>query len=527
MSFQLPPPFRRLFSAQSRWAAELVAFLAHTAGRAEAAGAWYARIDELYGDLSGQRAPERDPNVHRLLGAIPGCSPADLIVALHTLFGLICDGLAVARFGARTSPPLREIAAYPPTRFLRAVREIASGRTYDDLGVRPSGNPLPLDWFLDHVSSKELPLLRDAVGAVADLGDTVGELPPFADLPQRIYAALMPKNFLHGQGEFYTPPWMARLLLDDAGWAPAQSLVDPYAGSGVFLLAAIDKAASLGCSCREVLPKLCAVDRSPAAYVALRTNLLLALARDSGGPSGAAQLPIRCADSLLPAADCGGDKFMPPADVLVTNPPWVGWEYIPQPYRERLTAAWRKYSLFIAKGRDASFLKEDLSTLALVAAWDRYLKPDGASAVVVRPAAMHSHLAGRGLRRLSRLPDSGPLHLRGIRLFTGLRPFTGTEAPAAAWNLVKGAPTAFPVPVIEWRPKQDHWQPKLLSSLAEVRRAVVETERSAERSDPADAGSPWVIGDADCQRERGPWSVRTLTRSAAGYSRAGPMRFII
>ena len=477
MTFRLPPPYRRLLPSHSRGAAELVGFLTRAAGRAEGAGIWRTRIDDLYGDLSGQRGLERDEGVRRLLAAGPGCSTPDLVVALHTYFALICDALAVGRFGAGATPSLTEMARRPSARLLQTLRDLGSGRPYHNLGVRPSGNPLPLDWYLDQVSSKERPLFRETLAGLAGVCDGLGDLPPFADLPQRIYAALMPRNLRHVLGEFYTPPWMARLLLDDAGWRPDRSLVDPYAGSGVFLLAAMEKAASLGCSGRDVLPKLGAIDRSPAAYVALRANLLLALARDPAGRSDGTRLPILCADSLLP----DGAGFPPPADVLVTNPPWVGWEYIPRAYRDRLTAAWQKYSLFTAKGREASFLKEDLSTLALVTAWDRRLKAGGASAVVVRPAAMHSHLAGRGLRRLSLFPDSAPLSLRRIRLFTGLRPFAGTDAPAAAWRLEKGAATVFPVPVVEWGAQGGRrW--------------------SAERSDPADPGSPWTIGDPDCHR---------------------------
>ena len=145
----------------------------------------------------------------------------------------------------------------------------------------------------------------------------------------------------------------------------------------------------------------------------------------------------------------------PPADVLVTNPPWVGWEYIPRTYRDRLTAAWQKYDLFTAKGREASFVKEELSTLALVAAWDRYLKAGGTSAVVLRPAAMQSHLAGRGLRRLSlvrRLDAPSPATHPSLHRLAALR---RDRVPAAAWLLQKGAATVFPVPVVEWRPQRD------------------------------------------------------------------------
>ncbi|HVS35306.1 MAG TPA: N-6 DNA methylase [Gemmataceae bacterium] len=489
MRIPLPSSYLRLLPSRSPRAAELVRLLADAARRTDGLDGWRAAIGDLYGDLSGQRALDRDREMQRFTAGRPGIALPDLIVALQTYYALICDGLALGRYGVGAVPPLREWSAYPAARLRRSLAELASGGLFHKLGVEPSRNPLPLDWYADRLSSKALALLGETLADVADLCDALDVLPPFIDLPQRIYAALMPKNLLHILGEFYTPSWMAQLLLDDARWEPSQSLMDPFAGSGAFLLAAIEKAASLGCACRELLPRLCAVDRSPAAYVALRANLLLALARDPGG----VRLPIHCADSLL-------DPLPPPADVLVTNPPWVGWEYIPRTYRRRLSAAWNRYSLYTAKGREASFLKEDLSTLALVVAWDRCLRNGGVSSVVVRPAAMHGRLAGRGLRRLSLFPDATPLGLRRIRLFTDLRPFRGTDAQAAAWLLEKGAATVFPIPVLEWKPKERCRRSDAVLSVAEVRRTIVETERVAERTDPSDSGAAWIIGDRTCCR---------------------------
>ena len=109
-----------------------------------------------------------------------------------------------------------------------------------------------------------------------------------------------------------------------------------------------------------------------------------------------------------------------------------------RPYRARLNPAWRHYSLFTARGRDAAFLEEDLSTLALITTWDRYLRPGGMSAVVLRPASMQSHLAAQGLRRLSVRAEADPLALNLIRVFDGIRPFVGTAVSAATWCLTKG-----------------------------------------------------------------------------------------
>jgi hypothetical protein len=120
--------------------------------------------------------------------------------------------------------------------------------------------------------------------------------------------------------------------------------------------------------------------------------------------------------------------------------------------------------------------------------------------VVLRPAAMQSQLAARGLRRLSLFADAGPLSLRRIRVFTGLSVFSGTDARAAVWCIVKGGATTFPVPVVEWRPKKAGMRFDPFESLADVRRNIEERRLIAERSDPRDPGAPWTLGGLVCQQ---------------------------
>ena len=50
-------------------------------------------------------------------------------------------------------------------------------------------------------------------------------------------------------------------------------------------------------------------------------------------------------------------------DVIIGNPPWVNWEYMPEEYRRGSQHLWIDYNLFSAKGRDLSFSKEDISAL--------------------------------------------------------------------------------------------------------------------------------------------------------------------
>jgi hypothetical protein len=467
---------------------QLVSFLIRHVGRMEpaAASAWHTRLAEVYGDLGGQRAFKLDRDAQRYREGDARATDCDIIVGLQTYFALVCDALAIAHLQGELSLPSGHRAAR------KTLTEISSGRIFESLGVTPASNPLPFDWYVAHLSANEIALVRAIMATIISLAECLSGLPRYLDVTQWLHAQIMPRNLLHVLGEFYTPPWLAELLLEDVDWKPDQTLVDPYAGSGVFLLAALERAARLGCEPVAALAMLAGMDLNPVAYVACRTNLLLRTVDPARKNRPSLRLPIVCDDALL------AEPVAAHADVLVTNPPWVGWEYMSRPYRERLNPLWKQHELYTARGRDAAFLKEDLSTLALITAWDRYLRPGGRSAVVVRPACMQSRLAGRGLRRLSIQPDSQPLALRLIRTFNGLRPFANTAVAAAAWVVEKGAARRFPIEVEEWRSTPVAWQPTPFSSLHEVRRHMEDVPLVAARSDPGDSGSPWTIGSSAC-----------------------------
>lgn len=480
-------------------------FLRAARARGTARHAWQQHIDDLYGALDGQRALALDRTASRYSSH----DARTLIQTLQTYFVLVADLIAVARL--RRGDPLSRL---PAGRLRAALQSLAAGRQWKSLGIDAPLPSVPFDWYVSHIKARELEAFRGVMRAAEAIA---AEERASLDPMQELYGRLMPRNLLHATGEFYTPPWLAQLVLEDSRWTPEQTLLDPFAGSGIFLLTALQHAVALGSRPLTVLERLGAIDRNPVACVAARTNLILQLADTLGDEQ--VNLPILCSDSLQ-------DDHSPlpsRADVLVTNPPWVGWEYLPRAYRARLNPEWKRYDLFTAKGREAAFLKEDLSTLALVSAWDRFLRPGGRSAVVLRPAAMQSHLAARGLRRLSLREEGEALALERIRLFPGLRVFGTAQAPAATWSLLKTGdrPTRFPVPVIEWQGPTGR-QPTAASTLATVRQQVTERHLTAARSDPDDTGSSWTIGDsrtlqaAAALAGANPYQVRTGVFTGGG-----------
>ena len=454
----------------------IIGYLAESAGRDKS----LERVSLFHGGADGQRV--LSPQVVRdYTGAGEAYDTGLFAVGLEVYFSVLCHLVSAAALTPDRMRFLEEMRQAPAAEFLRCVVDVFSGRFHARHGVDVFLVAPDSPWISDQaVERLELPLKEIILLLLKEIEDGRFDV---GDPMQRLHSAVFPSNLSHAAGQFYTPPWLAEFVLTSTGWVPGERIIDPFCGSGVFLLSALRAALSKGHAIAEIAPTLVGIDISPAAACAAKTNLLLAYARHDRKKIPELAINILCADSLFPAVaqgrppgsdsvSSGRSVEMPvdkaaspeerpsaesdavfrvgPADVLLTNPPWVGWEYIPRNYRESLNPAWQVYSLFEHRGMKAAFLKEDLSTLCVPAALDRYLRNHGRAGLILRQSTMKSDLAGRGVRRLSIFKDSDPLELTHIHDLGNLNVFDGAVAPAAVWLLNKGKKTSFPVPVSCW-----------------------------------------------------------------------------
>ncbi|HNT00240.1 MAG TPA: hypothetical protein PLJ27_14995 [Polyangiaceae bacterium] len=559
---------------------------------------WATRFCHVYGELAGQRRVDIAEIQAWAGDAGAKYTTHDIIFGIQTYYVLVVDLLAVAALEKSPSRFLRDAASATHPDFIKLLRDISTGRALESRGVFGALAAFDFDWYVDVMGAKDTQALRALFGLIADRWPVMEGAFRALDPLSALYSSLLPRNLLHVLGEVHTPAWLAEMLVADSGWVPGQRLLDPFGGSGVFVLAALRQARRAGVSPFEVLPTLCAIDLNPIACAAARANIVLALARETQWPRHEVFLPILGGDALAPALVHQrsasqsplppqqvrvsvdgelqpvpvGDNARPdervvceaiarygiqlprwfapaangsaptafkeaafrpsmkdrrfweqlailalhPADVVATNPPWVGWEYMARPYRAYLEPAWLTYGLFTAKGREASFLKEDLSTLALVTAWDRFLRDGGTSVTVLRSNTMTSSLAARGLRRLSLFPSSCPIRLEEVRVFDGLKVFPTAQVEAATWRIVKGSSTNFPVPVRVVGRATSRWQPDPTSYLEQVADHLSTREAVVERVVESEPGSRWIVGLADCVA-----SVRVLTGVNSYVGRTG------
>lgn len=64
------------------------------------------------------------------------------------------------------------------------------------------------------------------------------------DLLKRLYQYLIPQQVRHRLGEYYTPDWLAELILNEVGYDgnTLKRIIDPACGSGTFIIFAIQRA---------------------------------------------------------------------------------------------------------------------------------------------------------------------------------------------------------------------------------------------------------------------------------------------
>lgn len=418
------------------------------------------------------------------------------------------DGYQLAR-SSRAVPFLAAWYGLPQTR-LRPAELLLAVQTYYALVVRllirqvvPGGDIRlglgpehdPWSWCLAVRSDRVNELVTRVWAAMRSFQPPVpgGELPA-EDLFAQLYQAVFPRRYRHALGEYYTPPWLVRQLLDEVGYCgqPEVRLLDPACGSGAFLIQAIGRLRAAGSPkkrpsarnalLRRIASSIVGLERDPLAVLTARANYLLAV-RDLLDRDVRVEVPVYCCDSILAngptgVPECG--QF----DCVVGNPPWIAWDHLPLEYREATGPMWRRYGLFSLSGKEARHGggKKDLSMLMVWVAADRWLKPSGRLAMVVPQTLLQTKGAGDGFRRF-RLGEAGPpLRVLRVNDFVALPPF----AEAANWTatilLEKGKPTRYPVPYLRWLPGRNAPQ-----------------RYRARPVDPQRPGSPWLVWPQGCK----------------------------
>jgi len=318
-----------------------------------APGSLFPRVETLYeewkrifGIVYGQELVKAQRDAHALARRYHVTEFTDLkplLFAVHTYYALFMKLLAAELLSLQQGALLASVAEQLPPltgELLRSrLEELEKGTWFEAQGIR---NFLEADffgWYLSAWNGDIDAAVRSLARALAEYEPATGTLAPEAtrDLLKKLYQRLVPKELRHDLGEYYTPDWLAELVLNDVGYAgnPEERLLDPACGSGTFLVLAIRRILdyaqdSLAWRARgerelvaRILENLVGFDLNPLAVIAARTNYLLALGplvRHLAGKD----LPVYLCDSILTP------KTIRPAQVPQESP-----DSIPVPSSQR------------------------------------------------------------------------------------------------------------------------------------------------------------------------------------------------
>ena len=347
------------------------------------------------------------------------------------------------------------------------------------------------------------------------------------DCIKQMYEAIIPKELRHALGEYYTPDWLAEetlnTVLDFEDIDIKKSFIDPTCGSGTFLFKTISEKRKAGCSLEEILSSVSGIDINPLAVMTAKTNYLLAII-DLIDKTKEIEIPVYNADIVKFDEILSDEPFLDfmqaenpqfeilkyaaldkakvfsqkKKDVIIGNPPWVNWEYMPEEYRRGSQHLWLDYNLFSAKGRDLSFSKEDISVLITYIVMDKLLKDGGILAFVIRQGVFKSAQNGVGFRSFRLKDECGIKVLRADDL-SKIRAFDNATNSTALVYLKKGDDTSYPVPYILWKKRNDLKKLSFngYSELREVKSQMTLIRQKAMPAVEDDITSIWLTANED------------------------------
>lgn len=267
----------------------------------------------------------------------------ELLFSVHTYFVFLmkliaAELLTISETSFRSSFS-HDLAHADKQALLTKLDEIEAGGVYARRGITNFLEGDFFRWYLDAFSPRLEEAIRDIARAFSDFEPATSTINPDStrDLLKKLYQYLVPQEVRHKLGEYYTPDWLAELVLNEVGYDgnTLKRLIDPACGSGTFIVLAIKRAIEHGQAERlhrvEIVKRIVAhiwgFDLNPLAIIASRTNYLFALG-DLVYDLESFEIPIYLADSVL-WPESGGQIQLGIAGDVVHIPTSIATFFVP------------------------------------------------------------------------------------------------------------------------------------------------------------------------------------------------------
>ena len=276
---------------------------------------WKRLFGIVYGEQFAAHQKEEAEKLASMYGVTKETDFQELLFSVHTYFALLMKLIAAELLNLRdgsyaTSFSVRLAHAEGSAQLKEHLSEIEDGGTYSKRGVQNFLEGDFFHWYLNAFSPAVRDAIKDIAAALSDFEPATTSVNPAAtrDLLKHLYQYLVPSEVRHNLGEYYTPDWLAELVLDEVGYDgnTLKRVLDPACGSGTFLVLAIQRARAYGLAQNEppletvkrIVANIWGLDLNPLAVIAARTNYLFALG-DLVYDLPSFEIPIYLADSVL------------------------------------------------------------------------------------------------------------------------------------------------------------------------------------------------------------------------------------
>ncbi len=340
------------------------------------------------------------------------------------------------------------------------------------------------------------------------------------DLFKQLYQDIVPPTVRHDLGEFFTPDWLAELVLDEIGYDGdgTKSILDPACGSGTFIVQTIkrfqkyadDHHIAENSRLTTILKNIQGLDLNPLAVLASKANYLIQIANLlKAFPVEGFEIPVFLTDVINGNGGVNAHKapfLEDDFDFVCGNPPWVNWENLPSDYREKTKNLWSEY-LLVPKshGMGLGKTKRDLAMLFTARCLDRYVKKGGRYGFII-PYTCFKSQAGSGFRKFlasGRLQtermvngvqeDHIPINVQNVHDLVELYPFEGAITRTAMLVIEKAGTTIFPIPCTIWQNRGSQGIPVDLL-LTQVKCHTTRVPMLLAPIDIENCETPWMVG---------------------------------
>lgn len=238
----------------------------------------------------------------------------ELLFSVHTYFAflmkLIAAELITLKETAFTSSFSEQLTHTTADELKTELEDIENGGIYAKRGITNFLEGDFFRWYLDAWSPQLEDAIREVTRKLSEFEPATSIIKPDSsrDLLKKLYQYLVPQEVRHKLGEYYTPDWLAELLINETGYDgnTLKRFLDPACGSGTFLVLAIQRSKEYGLKQKEppletakrIVANIWGFDLNPLAIIAARTNYLFALG-DLVNELRHLEIPVYLADSVL------------------------------------------------------------------------------------------------------------------------------------------------------------------------------------------------------------------------------------